>query len=74
MNAGDIYEVGIGLVFIYGGGYLLLMLKGYLPLRPSEEKRKQAEEWRKKYGTLAYFMGPISVIFGVYHIISIIMK
>jgi hypothetical protein len=50
------------------------MLKGYLPLRPSEEKRKQAEEWRKKYGTLAYFMGPISVIFGVYHIISIIMK
>ena len=57
MNAGDTYELGIGLMWILGGVCLFLVLRGYLPLRPNEEKLRAAEAWRRKFGTLAYFLG-----------------
>jgi hypothetical protein len=73
MNAGDIYEVGIGFVWILCGVCLFLVVKGYLPRRPDEGKRKVAEEWRRKYGTFAHILWPFGVAMGVYHIISIFL-
>ncbi len=74
INIGDLYDIFIGVVLIWGGTFLFLLLKGYLPRHPSPEKSKAAEAWRKNYGTVAHVIWPLLIAIGIYTIISHLLK
>jgi len=70
MNIGgfdDVFHRVSGLIPIFGGIMLILLARGMLPAKDPE----RMELWRRKFGTMAIVLGPISIFFGLLNVLGI---
>ena len=58
-----------GLIPLFGGIYLLLLVKGIVPRTPKDPEKMAL--WRRKFGTLGWICGPVMIVMGILMLLGV---
>lgn len=66
----DPYTVIVGLIFIGGGIYGLLLAIGRVQMVADDAEKSR--EWRKKYGGFMSWAGPLMIVYGALRLFGVL--